>query len=567
MGERGRFAACLLAALAFGASIACSDDGDDGGSGGTPTGGKAGDNSKGGTGGQGAGGAGAKGGSAGLSGKGGSAGVSGKGGSAGTAGVGGDSGQAGAGEGGLGGRAGFAGESQGGEAGAAQAGGAAGESGQGGAEGGSAGAAPDDDVITEQEWALIRELSPLPELPADTTNAYADRSDAASFGQKLFFEKDFAGPIAVLAGGAVNDLGAAGETGKVACSSCHLSPSLSDDRSPLADGTRPANVSLGTDFHTRNAPALVNSSFYAWTNWGGRFSAQWELPMPVTENAVIMNSTRLRVAHVIFDKYKADYEAVFGAVFGPLEPAIGSDAVRFPPTGKPKLNAEAVNGPWENMTAGDRTIVNRIFVNYGKALAAYTRKLVSRNAPFDRFVAGEAEAIDAAAQRGLRLFVGRAGCASCHSGPHLSDGGFHNLGVAQLGAHVPESDDGRFNNAPQLLTAAFSAASTTWSDNPAEGTARQAGIVNPMPDATKAAFRTPSLRGVALSAPYMHSGQLATLGDVVAFYDAGGGTAAAGTTKSPALHPLGLSSAERSDLVAFLQTLSGDPVPASLLVH
>jgi cytochrome c peroxidase len=545
----------LLATVALGAPLACDEDGGSAGAGGAASGGKAGA-SKGGSAGKGnAGGAGAGNGGRAGSGKGGSAGLQAGAGAGGeSAGV---AGEAGAGVGGEGGVAGQAGEA--GTAGGGAAAGA-GEGGEGGAAGGTTSV-----EISAAEWALLEALSPLPALPADTTNAYADRADAAEFGQKLFFDPSFAGPLVALEGAAVNDLGAAGESEKVACSSCHLSPVMSDDRSPRADGSRPANVSLGTNFHTRNAPALVNSSFYAWTNWGGRFSAQWELPMPVTESALIMNSSRLRVAHVIFEKYKADYEAVFGEAYGPLEPALGTDLARFPATGKPKANDAAVDGVWEGMADGDRTIVNRIFVNYGKALAAYTRKLVSRNAPFDRFVSQKDNAISASAQRGSKLFVGKAGCVQCHGGPHLSDGGFHNLGVPQTGDHVPATDDGRFNNAPQLLTAAFSAASTTWSDDPAAGAARQAGITNPMPDVTKAAFRTPSLRGVADSAPYMHSGQLATLADVVAFYNDGGGAAAAGSTKSPAVVPLNLSANERLDLIAFLQTLGGDPVPAEWL--
>jgi cytochrome c peroxidase len=329
---------------------------------------------------------------------------------------------------------------------------------------------------------------------------------------------------------------------------------MSDQRS------NPANVSLGANFHTRNAPAMVNSSFYTWTNWGGRFSRQWELPMPVTESGVIMNSSRLRVAHVIFDQYKADYEAVFGGAFGPMEPAIGTDLGRFPATGKPKANPADPNGPWELMTDGDRAIVNRIFVNYAKALAAYTRKLVSRDAPLDRYVGGDWDVLGASAKRGLRLFIGSAGCVGCHSGPHLSDGAFHNIGVAQTGPHVPVSDDGRFKDIPPLQASGLSAASATWSDDPTTGAAA-INALNAADEANRAAFRTPSLRGVAESAPYMHSGQLATLADVVDFYARGGDTPAAGTK---VITPVALTDGEKQDLVAFLRTLTGEAVPAGL---
>jgi cytochrome c peroxidase len=514
-------------------------------------------------------GAGGRGGSAGKAGSGGGSGKGGNGGTAGTSTGGtagkGDGGKGGGGAGGSmsGGKGGTAGDEGAGRGGAGR-GGDAGSGGSMGGEGGETspeagaggegGSAPDHDVFfTDEEWALIVELGPLGAVPADSTNAYADNAAAAALGQKFFFEKDFAGALADLGTGVVNDLGNAGETGKVACVSCHFTATMSDHRS------NPSNVSLGANFHTRNAPAMVNSSFYPWTNWGGRFSRQWELPMPVTESGVIMNSSRLRVAHVIFDQYKAEYEAVFGAAFGPMEPAIGTDLGRFPATGKPKANMVDPDGPWELMTAGDRTIVTRIFVNYAKALAAYTRKLVSRNAPFDVYVAGDWDNLSVSAKRGLRLFIGSAGCSGCHGGPHFSDGGFHNIGVPQTGAHVPGSDDGRFKDIPPLQASGLNAGST-WSDDPTAGGAIITAL-NPADEANRAAFRTPSLRGVADSAPYMHSGQLATLADVIDFYAAGGGTPSAGTKE---ITPITLSTTDKQDLVAFMMTLTGEAVAPGL---
>jgi cytochrome c peroxidase len=546
-GARSAFGVWVLALGAAALPLGCGDEEGDGGAGSAGVAGGAGTGS---------------GGKAGTGGAAGNAGTP-AGGKAGTAGTsagapseGGNGGEAGAGEAGSPAQGGGAGN--GGNAGSSGSSGSGGAGGDAGGERGDGGNGDDD-----LPWEIIGQLSPLPALPADTTNAYADDAGAAVLGQKFFFEKDFAGPLATLADGLTNDLGSAGETGKVACSSCHLSPVMSDDRSPRDAGSRPANVSLGANFHSRNAPAMVNSSFYVWTNWGGRFSAQWELPMPVTESPVIQNSSRLKVAHVIFDQYKDDYEAVFGAAYGPLQPAIGTDAVRFPPEGKPKAQG-AADGPWETMASTDQAIVNRIFVNYGKALAAYTRKLLSRNAPFDRFVARDASAISASAVRGVELFIEK-GCVGCHSGPHLSDGGFHNIGVAQSGAHVPSPDDGRFANAPQLLTSGMSAASTTWSDDSTEGLRRQTGLSATMPETTRAAFRTPTLRGVTHSAPYMHAGQLPTLEAVIDFYDRGGDTPTSGT-KEASMQPLGLNAQQKADLVAFLESLSGESVPAELLL-
>jgi cytochrome c peroxidase len=404
--------------------------------------------------------------------------------------------------------------------------------------------------LSEAELAQARTLSPLPALPADTTNKVADSADAAALGQMLFFEKGYAGALVVADDGKNGGLGLAMEAGKVSCASCHAGGGLDDRRS------QPGTVSLGVDWLGRNALPLVNASYYKWVNWAGRFDSQWSLPLAVAENPKNMNSDRLKIVHLIFSRYRAEYEKVFGA----LEPAIGSDAVRFPPSGKPKA-AMAADGPWELMTDADRGIVNRAFANYGKALQAYLRQLVSKEARFDQFVAGKAE-LTADETAGLKLFLGKGACVSCHGGPHFTDNQFHTLGVPQTGERVPAMDLGRFTDLPPLLTSAFNS-DGAFSDDRMSG--RLMGLVAPAPDASKSQFRTPSLRGVAVSAPYMHAGQLPTLEAVIDYYDKGGSDPAMGV-KDVALKPLGLSAPEKAQLVAFLKTLTGAPVAAGLLV-
>ena len=324
------------------------------------------------------------------------------------AGNGGQSSQSGAG----GAHAGSVGKAGGGSGGSAEAGASSsGEAGMnaagdsaGGAGGDSAGGAGGSDYGMAGEagagpiWPpppAVQALSPLPPLPADPTNQYADNAAAAVLGQQLFFDKRYSGALKV-----AGELGEIGDTGKVACSTCHLGGAMSDGREPFT-------VTKGTDLHTRNAPALVNSSFYQWTNWGGRFAAQWELPLAVAENPRTMNSTRLKLAHFIYDNYKAPYEAIFGALPAALDPN-AADAARFPANGKPTETA------WETGTAAaDKTAVSRIIVNYGKAIQAYMRKLVSRNAPFDQYVANGGGSLSESAIRGSLLFVGKAKCSAC----------------------------------------------------------------------------------------------------------------------------------------------------------
>ena len=446
-----------------------------------------------------------------------------------------------------------AGSSGSGEAGANNAGDSAGGDSAGGDSAGGAGGS--DYGMAGEGGAIpvwppppaVQALSPLPPLPADPTNLYADNAAAAALGQQLFFDKRYSGALKV-----AGELGEVGDTGKVACSTCHLGGAMSDGREPFI-------VTKGTDLHTRNAPALVNSSFYEWTNWGGRFAAQWELPLAVAENPRTMNSTRLKLAHFIYDNYKDSYEAIFGALPAALDPT-AADAARFPATGKPGETA------WDTtMTSmDDKAAINRIIVNYGKALQAYMRKLVSRNAPFDQYVASGGGNLSESAVRGSLLFVGKAKCSACHSGPFFSDNKFHNLGVplAMIGG-VPVADDGRFADGAALKASQLNIDSA-FSDK--TDTGRLAALSNPTTDVTlHAAFRTSSLREVKDTAPYMHAGQFATLEAVVSFYNAGGGEPVTGSTKDPLLTPLALSSAEQADLVEFLKTLSGDPVPSSLL--
>jgi cytochrome c peroxidase len=409
------------------------------------------------------------------------------------------------------------------------------------------------EAFTVAEMSVVRTLSPLPDAPPpDPTNRYADDPEARLLGQRLFFDARYSGPLAVGDDGQNGAAGPSGETGRLSCASCHIGQSQDDRRS------RPGNVSLGADYLARNAPTLINASYYPWTNWAGRFSAQWELPPAVAENAKNMNSDRLRIAHFMFDQHRAGYERVFG----PLEPALGSDPARFPASGKPKA-AGAADGAWEMMAADDRAVVERILVNYGKAIAAYLRQLRSADAPFDRYLAGAGDALDCGARRGLKLFVGKAGCASCHSGPTFSDGRFHALGIPQAGDHVPAVDNGRFADVPPLLASPLNSAGR-FSDDPAAGAQRLQGLSAMPAEDTKGQFRTPSLRQVAVTAPYMHNGALATLEAVLDYYDHGGAEPAA-ANQDPLLRRLDLTAGDKADLIAFLQSLTGQPLPESLI--
>jgi cytochrome c peroxidase len=154
-----------------------------------------------------------------------------------------------------------------------------------------------------------------------------------------------------------------------------------------------------------------------------------------------------------------------------------------------------------------------------QAIAAYERTVVTGDSPYDRYLAGDKSAMSEAQLRGMGTFFGRGRCVICHSGFNFTDEKFHNLGV---GMNLEKPDLGRF-------------------------------VVTNV-EGDKGAFKTPTLRNIVLTAPYMHDGSEGTLEEVVEFYDRGGNR---NPWLSKDIQPLGLSPSEKRDLVAFMEALTG----------
>jgi cytochrome c peroxidase len=406
-----------------------------------------------------------------------------------------------------------------------------------------------DDRFTVAEWTVIQSFTPLDSPAPNPTNRYADNLDVARFGQKIFFEKRHSGALTV-----ASDLGAVGETGRVACASCH-------DPTAYFTDTRATNqTSTGAAITRRNAPSLVNVVYYTWGNWAGAHDQFWKQGANSPETRDNLASNRLAFAHLLFEKYRTDYDALFPIPLdAALDPAAG-DAARFPPNGKPKAMATDPDGPWETMAVADQQIINTIMANWGKAFEAYERRLTSANAPFDRYVAGDFTALSVAAKRGLQIFIGKAACVGCHSGTTFTDNAFYNSGVMQTRDPL---DQGRFDDLPRALMNTFSGAGA-FSDDPVAGMAKLEGQV--LTDDLKGKFRTKSLRHVSMTAPYFHDGSMATLEDVVRFYNAGGNAVGFPGIKDPRMVPLNLSEQEILDVVSFLESLTGEPVSQELTV-
>ncbi|MBK8264396.1 MAG: hypothetical protein IPK80_24020 [Nannocystis sp.] len=408
------------------------------------------------------------------------------------------------------------------------------------------------DGFTQAEWELVSALSPAPQAAPDPTNKFADDPAAATLGQRLFFDPGYSGPIKIGDDGTNGGLGAAGESGKVSCRSCHLGEWMIDDRS------RPAGTSLAIDWFFRNSPTLVNVATYEkWFGWVGFNDNLWGKSLIPAE--FVMGTTRTGIVRYLYTKHRAEYEAVFGVALPPELDDAHPETGRFPSDATPL----AADGSWSTMSAADQDAVNLAYANFGKALAAYQRLLISGPAPFDRYIAGETAAISASAKRGARLFIGKAACVACHAGPTMSDEEFHVTGVEQVGAHVlgaPDYDPGRFGAIGVYTGWDFSTAGK-YNDDPSVN--HSVGVTED--PALTGAFRTKGLRNVAMTGPFMHTGHLSSLREVVEFYNAGGASSGFAGTKDPLMVPLNLSEGEIDDLVAFLESLTGTPVPAELL--
>jgi len=423
--------------------------------------------------------------------------------------------------------------------------------------------------FTDEERAALGELSadPLPAAPTDMSNRVADDPNAASFGRVLFFDAGFSGKL--LDGdndGSKNAVGLKGETGKVACASCHVPETgFSDSRSIRQQ------ISLGAGWGRRRAPALLDVSQSKLLMWDGRRDALYNQIFGVIESPVEMNSSRLFAAQQVFVRHRGEYEAIFGEM-PPLD-----DTTRFPAldatqTGcqaldrynacpEPMRGAPGDGGDFDGMSAADQDEVTRVVVNAGKAIGAYERLLTCGTTRFDQWLRGDATALSKSEQRGAALFVGRAKCSSCHSGPYLSDEKFHNVGMkAALVAttFLNANDRGAAEGLPLMQQDPLNVAGR-FSDGNDLRIPLSAGGTE-----LEGSFRTPRLRCVSQRPSFMHTAQMMTLEKVVEFFDKGGDVGGFPGTKE--IVPLGLSARERTDLVAFLVALNG-PGPAAELLR
>ena len=370
-----------------------------------------------------------------------------------------------------------------------------------------------DPSLTADECAALEGLAYRADLPPSPGNAKADDLGAAHLGFAIFFDARFS------------------SNQQVRCATCHLPESHFDDAK---------TVSVGLSTVTRNSPTVLNAAkMTGFFFWDGRADSLWSQPLFAFENPKEMNFTRLEIAHRMATTFASQYTPVFGAL-PPLD-----DTTRFPPAGKPGDPA------FDRMSAADKDAVNRIAANVGKAMEAYERHLAAGASAFDRFLGGDQSALTSTQRHGMILAL-RDGCFDCHGGRALTDEAFRNLGVPALAGTDP--DRGRYDGIATLRANPFNLQGPY-----ADGAPGVPGPADPTP-ADLGAFRTPTLRNVALSAPYGHNGGFAKLEDIVRFHLKGGGRGGAGFVGDvdAKLVAHDASDQDVADIVDFLGALNGD---------
>lgn len=373
------------------------------------------------------------------------------------------------------------------------------------------------DSWNEEERRILAslQLSQLPPLPADPSNAVEGKLAAVNLGKQLFFDARMS------------------KNESVSCATCHDPKLQFQDGKPIGQGITQGKM------RTMPLGAVAYSPFLF---WDGRKDSLWSQALSPLEDKAEQGNTRLGLAHFVASNYKNQYETLFNKM---------PNLDKLPQDASP-LGSMEQQDAWMALPKQARHEISQVFANIGKAIAAYEKTLQFGPARLDRYIDGvlhnkerEMGLLSASEKNGLRLFIGKAQCITCHNGPLLTDGSFHNTGVRDKGAQL----QGRaaavtlLQQDPFNCLGPFSDAKT--------GQCHEMRFLNTDNPAWLGAFKTPSLRGVTYRAPYMHNGQMGTLEMVANHYQ----------KAQPALlghnerDPMQLSPSEITDLVAFMHSL------------
>lgn len=353
--------------------------------------------------------------------------------------------------------------------------------------------------FTADELRRILQHGPWPQAWShDPSNRVSGKRDAIDFGEQLFFENRLSG------------------SGKLACGSCHV---------PERDWSDGLARGEGMQTVDRNTPNLVNVRYHRWYGWDGAADSLWSQSIRPILNEKELASDPKQVAELV--RTDAELACHYTRTFDRSPAAVTDDEA--------------------------------LLVDVGKALAAFQETIVAARTTFDEFRDALARGDRAAAarysipaQRGLKIFIGKGNCATCHTGPRFTNGEFHATGVSFF-AGKGRVDPGRYEGIRELKSSQFNLLGP-YNDDPARTTAVATQHVD-LVQRNFGEFKVPSLRNAALTGPYMHNGQIGTLREVVRYYSeinvdrlhADG---------EQLLKPLKLTAQETDDLIVFVESLT-----------
>lgn len=380
-------------------------------------------------------------------------------------------------------------------------------------------------VLDAQEQRIAMTLSQLKaDDMIDPTNEVCNDPAAQAFGEALFFD---------------NRLSANRDA---SCATCH------QPHKGWAGGELPGKPAK------RSTPSLWNVGSYRWYNWDGSADSLWAQSLGPIENPDEFATSRVTIVRRVMGEQdlRMQYQAVFGALPEVLT------AAKLPASARPVTDnpGHSEHRAWTKLSAEVREAVDLVFANIGKAIAAFEGTLVSNNAPFDQFVAGlndkdpvKLAAISDEAKQGFKLFVGKAQCVLCHSGPNFSDSEFHDVRVPSDN----KQDLGRWSGINKVRASEFNAESGF--NDAADGEVLHwVSYVVRSPE-TKGQFKTPTLRNLLSKGTYMHNGVFTSLDEVLDHYAELKSSISEDDHSEIVLKSLELADDEKDALKAFLASL------------
>lgn len=375
---------------------------------------------------------------------------------------------------------------------------------------------------TPEQWSIIQTLS-LDNLPpaTDASNRYLGNPQAIQLGSELFFDKRLSA------------------NGQVSCATCHQPEKF------FSDGL---NTAKGLDLGARNTPSLMGAAWNQWFFWDGRKDSLWSQALAPLEDSREHNIARTDLAKFVLTdaKYQAKYQALFGS-----KPST-EEIKAWPQDARPSGSIEQIK-TWKALSDEQRKSIDTTFANVGKALAAYVTTLKPQASRFDDYVSAvkvgaSTEILNPTELEGLRLFIDpKQQCLNCHAGPLFTNQSFHSIGTGELG-----KDTGRAAVIDQIRFDRFNCLGA-FSDAPAE-TCTKLQYMQRNRHQLIGAYKTPTLRNVANTAPYFHNGSQPDLAKVLDHY-INSQEIQAGRAD---LKAITLTDHEKTALITFLKTLNAE---------